>query len=63
MLKTEGEMSGGNGTDTPIGFATEGLLFIIGCSDGLDNVTVNVRSLAVKISKYTHIKEQITTHV
>ena len=42
-------MRGGDGTDTPVGFATEDLLFVIGSRHRLYGVTVNVGRLATEI--------------
>ena len=63
MLETESKTSGRNSAYTPIRFTAKGLLFVIGCSDGLVNVTMYVRGLTVKIRKYTHIQEKVITDV
>lgn len=45
MLQTEGKVGGRNRAYTPVRFATESLLFIVGRSDSLNGVTMNVGGL------------------
>ena len=42
-------MSGGGGTDTPVGLAAEDLLFVIGSSHRLYGVTVDTNHLTTEV--------------
>jgi len=47
MLETEWKMRSRDGMDTPIRFAAKHLLFIVGCRDGLNCITVNIGGLSL----------------
>jgi hypothetical protein len=47
MLEMERKMRSRDGTDTPIRFAAKHLLFVVGCRDGLNRITVNIGGLSL----------------